>query len=163
MDIMVTEHVETINLKVVEIVPGHPQRKTTTEFEQSVRKLRADGHIECWLCGSKEHLQVHHFIGEDCESSIIDYSKAATKALSLDPYGYNHEIGHPLFGSVDCYLNMMVLCQPHHTGVNATAGNPTGIHNTPFVEWILQGICKKDENPVPQEGETIEAAEARLK
>ncbi|HEX9078100.1 MAG TPA: hypothetical protein VF795_00850 [Desulfuromonadaceae bacterium] len=158
----VAEHVETINLKVVEIVPGHPDRKATPEFNRSVAKLRADGHDCCWLCGSKEKLQVHHFIGEDCEAGVIDLAKAEAKALCLDPYGYNRASDHAPFDSVDDYRNMMVLCQAHHTGVNATAGNPTGIHNTPFPEWILQGVCRDGEDPIPQAGETVEAAEKRL-
>lgn len=159
----VAEHVESINLKVIEIVPGHPQRTATPEFNQSVAILKKDGHNECWLCGSTSNLQVHHFIGEDCQNNLVDMTKAECKALALDPYGYNRTGDGSPFATVDDYRNMMVLCQPHHTGVNPVAGNPTGIHNTPFAEWILQGVCKDGDDPIPQAGETLEQAEARIK
>ena len=164
----VAEHTETINLKDVEIVHGHAERGAeSAEFNRNVARLKADGHGKCFVADSMgetvtENLQVHHFLAEWSEGELVDFVKLKRLAEIFDIYGYAAAMKDIPMTSVDDIRNLMVLSQPFHTGVNATAGNPTGIHNLVFPFWLAQLNCKKGVCPVPEAGETIEAAEKRI-
>lgn len=159
---MIEEHVESINLKDIIIVHGHDDRTNSTEFHHNVEKLKADGYGQCFVCGSTGNLQVHHFLAEWSEGDVIDFEKLKVLGETFDVYGYAAKRKDVPITSVDDIRNLMVLCQEHHTGTNSVEGNPTGIHNLVFPFWLAQCNCKKDEDPVPQEGENLAQAEDRI-
>ena len=165
---LVAEHTETINTKDIEIVHGHAPRGTeSAEFKRNVAQLKRDGFGMClvWALQDEtitDNLQVHHFLAEWSESELVDFVKLKKLAEIFDIYGYAAKMKNIPMTSVDDIRNLMVLSQPFHTGVNAIAGNPTGIHNLVFPFWLAQLNCKTGDNPVPQAGETIQAAEDRI-
>jgi len=159
----VAEHTETINLKDVEIVHGHaPRGAESAEFNRNVAKLKADGFGKCFVSGLTTDLQVHHFLAEWSEAELVDFVKLKKLAEIFDIYGYAAKMKDIPMTSVDDIRNFMVLSQPWHTGVNATAGDPTGIHNLVFPFWIAQLNSLDGKDPVPQAGETVAQAEARI-
>lgn len=166
----VAEHVESVNVQSIEIVHGHAERGSeSAEFHRNVAQLKKDGHGYClatyFLTGKKvtENLQVHHFIAEWSEGpETVDFDKLRRLSQIFDIYGYGKALGDKPIESVDDIRNMMVLSQQYHTGVNHTAGNPTGIHNTLFPFWIAILNAKEGKCPVPLAGETVEDAKKRL-
>lgn len=168
----VTEHVEKITPTDLVITPGHADRTASPEFLKSVKRLKEDGHYVCWVTELKDgdkyedgevvDLQVHHFAAEWSEQSIVDYDRIKEFVETFDIYGYGKLLKNQPITTVDDIRCLMVIGQRHHTGVNKTAGNATGIHNLVFPMWVLQKLAKKGDNPVPQEGETIEEASARI-
>ena len=168
----VAEHIEIINLKDIVITPAHSDRTASPEFERSVSRLKADGHYVCWVTGLKDgdkypdgeivNLQVHHLGCEWSLQGFVDYDKLKTFLETFDVYGYGRLMKNIPLTSVDDVRNMMVIGQRHHTGVNKTANNATGIHELVFPMWIIQAMAKQNEDPVPQGGETIEIAEQRI-
>jgi len=159
---VVNEHVEKVALHDLVITPGHADRKASAEFERSVKRLRADGHYSCWVCGSTDGIQVHHFGCEWSLQSCVDYDKLKTMLLTFDIYGYSKLLEKQPLTNVDDIRNMMCLCQEHHTGTDSATGDATGIHGLVFPMWIAQAVCGTGRDPVPQEGETIETAESRM-
>jgi hypothetical protein len=159
----VEQHIESINLKDIEIVHGHaPRGSESTEFNRSVVQLKKDGFCQCFASGRTDGLQVHHFLAEWSEADLVDFDKLKLLAEKFDIYGYAAKMKDIPMTSVDDIRNLLVLNQEFHTGTNSTAGNPTGIHNLVFPFWISQINCKKGMDPVPQEGETLEKAEQRI-
>lgn len=70
---IVEEHIQKQNIHTVMVIPSHPDRIESPEFIEAKKTLKKDGnHEECWLCGSKNNLQVHHFFAEYCEGQIIN-------------------------------------------------------------------------------------------
>lgn len=159
----VAEHIETINLKDIEIVHGHAARGAeSTEFNRNVAQLKADGHGKCFVSGVTTGLQVHHFLAEWSEGEVVDFVKLKALAEVFDIYGYAAKMKDIPMTSVDDIRNLMVLSQPYHTGVNAVAGNPTGIHNLVFPFWLAQLNSRDGKDPIPQAGETVVQAEQRM-
>lgn len=164
----VAEHTETINLKDVEIVHGHlPRGSESAQFHNAVAQLKKDGFGICFVGALQgetitANLQVHHFLAEWSEAELVDFGKLKKLAERFDIYGYAAKMKDIPMTSVDDIRNLMVLSQPYHTGVNATTGNATGIHNLVFPFWLAQLNCKEGENPVPEAGETVAAAEQRI-
>ena len=158
----VSEHVETINLHDIVITPAHADRTASAEFERSVKRLKEDGHYKCWVCGVAEGIQVHHFGCEWSLEGFVDFSRLKDLLEAFDIYGYGRLMKNTPLTSVDDVRNMMCLCQQHHTGVNHTANNATGIHDLVFPMWIIQAMAKAGDDPVPQSGETVEATEKRI-
>jgi hypothetical protein len=168
----IAEHTEVINLKDIVITPEHADRKASPEFERSIERLKEDGHYVCWVTGLMDgdkypdgeevKLQVHHVGCEWSLQGFVDYAKLKTFLETFDVYGYGRLMKNIPLTSVDDIRNQMVLGQRHHTGVNKEANNATGIHDLVFPMWIIQALAKKNEDPVPQEGESIDQAERRI-
>ena len=138
------------------ITPEHEKRVESPEFKKSKKRLKQDGHFYCWVCGSVEKLQVHHYAAEWSLAQTVDFKKLKSFCEEWDPYGYGKLLKNIPMTSVDDIRNMLVLCQTHHTGVdheNNESG--TGIHSLTFPAFIIQKICKDDWNPIPEIGETI--------
>ncbi|MCM0081797.1 hypothetical protein L4X63_09365 [Geomonas sp. Red32] len=158
----VDEHIEKITLHDLVITPGHVDRKASAEFEKNVKRLKEDGHYRCWLTGSTDNLQVHHFGAEWSLAALVDFEKLKEFCETFDPYGYGRLLKNQPMTGVDDIRNLLVLSQQVHTGENKDDDNATGIHNLVFPMWIMQGLAKPGLIPVPQPGETITAAMARI-
>jgi hypothetical protein len=150
---IVAAHAETRTLHEMVITPDHVKRHESEEFRRTKQRLKEDGHYKCWVCGSTENLQVHHYGLEWSLGNIGDFDALKEFVETFDVYGYGRLLRNQPITSVDDIRNAMVLCQKHHTGVDhANGGTGTGIHEMTFPIWIAQKLCI--ENPVPQEGET---------
>jgi len=149
---MIPEHVEHKTITETIITPTHGKRDAS-EFRRSVKKLKQDNLYRCFVCNSQERLQVHH-IAEFSLANVINYEKLKKFLLCFDPYGYSGKIKNVPLESVDDIRNLLVLCQEHHNNVNKL-GTGTGIHNLSFPSWTIQCVCNDNENPIPQENESI--------
>lgn len=140
------------------IVPSHEERTESNEFHKSKNRLREDGHFHCWICGTEEKLEVHHFIAEWSLADYVDFKKMKDFCENeWDPYGYGRLLKNTPINSVDDIRNMLVLCEQHHVGVNDdNYKTGTGIHSLSFPIFIIQKVCKEGCNPVPQRGQKAE-------
>src|SRR5579875_3061209 len=155
----VKEHVTTRTLREVVITPDHVRRTESAEFRETKKRLKADGHYQCWVCGTTENLQVHHFGIEWSLANIADWDKVKAFVEEWDPYGYGRLLRNKPMCSADDIRNMLVLCQAHHTGVDhETGGSGTGIHEMSFPIWLVQKLARLGANVVPQSGETVDEA-----
>jgi len=159
----VKEHVMTRTLKEVVITPDHAQRTESAEFRKTKERLKDDGHFKCWVCGSTDNLQVHHFGIEWSLAYVADWDKVKAFVEEWDPYGYGRLLKNQPLTSADDVRNMLVLCQEHHTGVDhADGGSGTGIHEMSFPVWIIQKLAVVGADVVPQTGETVDQAEQEV-
>jgi hypothetical protein len=159
----VPEHVlrRTIQDDVVD--PTHATRRESPTFRAAKRRLKADGHWRCWICGRTDALQVHHFLAEYMFKDLVDLAVMKEVAEALDPYGYGRLLRHQPLTDPEDIRGLLVLCAAHHTGVDtATGGSGTGIHELTFPTWIMQKLAKAEVNPVPQPGETFADVLKRL-
>ena len=152
----VAEHDETRRFLECVITPDHENRTESPDFRFAKDKLRSDGIYECWVCGCKEKLQLHHYGAEWSLAKTVDFIVLKKFLEEWDVYGYGKKLKNKPITTVDDIRNMMWLCAEHHTGINNTIGNGTGVHSMTFPIFIAQKLAKKGENPVPQEGETIQ-------
>lgn len=155
-------HVLTRQLTEVMVIPEHTERKESPEFRAAKKQLKKDGKYECWICGSKEKLQVHHFLYEHCIKDTCDYKKLKEVCEQLDVYGYGKLMKDIPITSVDDIRNMMVLCQEHHTGGVSTDGVANGIHNISFSAWISQKIAIDGNDPIPDNKEELQKIQEEL-
>ncbi len=157
-------HLIQRTLKVVSVDPNEVQRTESPTFAASVRRLKEDGHYQCWVCGTTENIQVHHYGSEWQYGTIVDMDELFNFVTNeFDVYGYGKVLKDQPITTVDDIRNCMCLCQPHHTGVDhADGGFGTGIHSGDFPTWIIQKLAKKGFEPVPQAGETEQDALNRL-
>ena len=158
----VAEHDITRKLLECVIVPDHDDREESPEVRYAKKKLREDGICECWVCGSKEKLQLHHYGAEWSLASTVDFVVLKRFLEEWDVYGYGKKLKDKPITSVDDIRNCMYLCSEHHCGINNTLGNGTGIHSMTFPVFLAQKLAKKGENPVPQEGEKIDDTMKRV-
>lgn len=147
---IVQQHKTVRHLTEVVITPDHVERKESAMFRASKKRLKEDGHYQCYVCGSTETLQVHHYGGEWSLENVTDMDKLKAFLEEWDVYGYGKLLKNKPLTSVDDIRNMMVLCQEHHTG-GMTDGSANGIHNITFPAWISQKLTKTGAVTVPDE------------
>lgn len=161
---IVAAHAEVHTIKVIDIDPDHGERKESEEFRSAKERLKSDGHYHCYICKGTENLQSHHMAGEYKFRTIVDFDLLKDFLMEWDCYGYSRLMRNLPITTVDDIRNQLILCQEHHTGVDHEDGSGAiGIHYLPFPEWIMQKLCLPGCNPIPQKGETIEQALARVK
>lgn len=154
---MIQVHEQKRTLTEIVITPEHTERTESAEFRHTKERLKTDGHFQCWVCGSTENLQVHHFGAEWSLEGVTDFAKLKEFCEEWDPYGYGRLLRNQPITSADDVRNMLVLCQSHHTGVDHADGNSgTGIHSLSFPVWVIQKLAKDGCDPVPQQGESAE-------
>lgn len=160
------EHVEHLTLHVSIVDPDHGARNEAPQsaFEAAKRRLKDDGHFQCYVSGCQAtNLQVHHFLCEWSEANDADMVKVKALSERFDPYGYGKLLAHRPIESPDDIRNMLVLCQSHHTGVNHATNTGIGIHYQPAPAFFAQLVALDGANPVPQQGETEDQALKRVK
>jgi hypothetical protein len=154
--------VHTIHL--VDIDPDRGEREESAEFRAAKDRLKEDGHYKCYICSGTDNLQSHHRGAEYKFRNITDFELLKQHCEEWDIYGYGRLLKNKPITTVDDIRCQMILCQEHHTGVDHEDGSGAiGIHFAPFPEWIMQKLCLPGCNPIPQKGETIEQAIARVK
>ncbi|MFC6519768.1 hypothetical protein ACFQAT_08235 [Undibacterium arcticum] len=83
------EFKETIAIDI--FYPDHPPRTESTLFKRTKHHLVKVLDTPCWVCGSKDKREVHHFHAEWADSDGIDWDKM--------------RILHPAFPLVDVQLS----------------------------------------------------------
>lgn len=160
---MPTEHLIERRLTDAAIDPNITTRAESAMFRAAKKRLRTDGHYRCWICGTADDLQVHHYGSEWMYQRVVNFSALQTFCESWDAYGYGRLLHHRPMVSVDDIRNLMVLCRTHHEGTDhGDGGSGTGIHDMTFSTWIMQRLAQPGRNPVPQPGETFAQVLARL-
>lgn len=138
------------------IDPSHADRTESPAFEAAKKRLHEDGHYQCWICSTTTDLQVHHFLAEYMFKDLVDFGVMKDVAEALDVYGYGRLLKNVPITDPEDIRCFMVLCQPHHTGVDhGDGGSGTGIHEMTFPSWIMQKLAQKGLDPIPQPGETF--------
>lgn len=121
------EHEVHETLSVDIFYPDHEPRTASPTFERTRHHLINVLDTPCWICGTKEAREVHHFHVEWADSEAVDW----VKMRSLHPdFSWSTFTKPEHF--VDSEYNMMVLCKHHHTGKDH------GIHMLPYPVWIMQ-------------------------
>jgi hypothetical protein len=162
-NIMPEMHLEKKTIHDVVIDPKHADRTESPEFRAAKERLKQDGHYKCWICGSTENVQIHHFVAEYMFTDIADLEKAKEVAEAFDIYGYGRLLRNQALLSTEDIRCLMALCREHHVSVDHEDGSGgTGIHDMTFPTWIIQRVAKDGFNPVPQKGETVEQVESRI-
>lgn len=159
---MIEAHETIRHLTEVIITQGHVCRTESTEFLHNKDRLKADGHFKCWVCGSTEDLQVHHFGCEWSLQNVCDFEKLKAFCEEWDPYGYGKLLKNIPIASADDVRNMLVLCLQHRLG-GTKDGVANGIHEITFPAWVIQKLANSSEDPVPQEGEKPEQVLEQIK
>jgi len=161
---IVQEHLQKLSVDAVMVTPSHPERSNDKVFEQAKRQLKKDNFYKCWVCNSERNLQVHHWWAEWSEDLLIDKNLLKSLCDNFDIYGYSKKMHDIPITEISDIRQLMVLCEEHHIGNDSTdGGTPTGIHFMPLPYWILQKVCKKGLDPIPQESETLEFTEEKIK
>jgi hypothetical protein len=131
------EHLQKQTLTVQVFVPDHPDRTTTPIFAATSRKLiEHNPDACCYICGTKEGLELHHQHVEWCDSTAVDWD--AVKALVPDFDWATFDPTHPETFIDSEHNARLVLCKKHHVGADH------GIHMLPEPLWRLQKIKRAD-------------------
>lgn len=156
-------HIEQKTIHSCAVDPDHANRTESETFRKAKERLREDGHYKCYICGTDDNIQIHHRAGEYMFENIVDYDLLKEFCEEWDIYGYGRLLKNIPITTVDDIRNAMPLCMEHHIGVDHENNNTgTGIHDLDFPTWIIQKLAIKGANPVPQKGETVEQAMARV-
>lgn len=151
----VAAHKTVRSLLEVVNYPEHDERTESKMFKETKKRLKKDGHYQCYICGTDKGLQVHHYGGEWSLENSIDLDKLKSFLEEWDVYGYGKLLKNTPLTSVDDVRNAMVLCQEHHTG-GSSDGSANGVHNITFPAWISQKLVKEGTETVPLEDETLD-------
>lgn len=121
------EHEFKQTLSIDIYYPDHPPRKESSLFRQTKKHLVKTLDTPCWVCGTKESREVHHFHAEWADSTAIDWEKMKLLHPTFDWTTFNSPTDF-----IDSEYNMMVLCKHHHVHKNH------GIHMLPYPIWVMQ-------------------------
>ena len=124
------EFKETVEVDVW--YPDHVQREESNLFSRTKHHLINKLDTPCWICGSKEKREVHHFIVEWAYADAIDWDK-----IKADYPDFDWSSFKTAEDFVDSEFNMRVLCAIHHRGKGY------GIHEMPYPIWVVQRYLKK--------------------
>jgi hypothetical protein len=123
-------------------VPGHEPRTESSLFRQTKKHLVEELDTPCWICGSKEGRQVHHYFLEWSLANACDFNKLKLDHPNFPDWNKIDQNNPDTYVNfVDSPYNMMVLCQEHHTGTNQN-GKGYGIHYVPLPIWVFQKYVK---------------------
>ncbi|MDE3023012.1 MAG: hypothetical protein KGI54_14330 [Pseudomonadota bacterium] len=125
---IIAKHVLRHTITEEEIIPEHDLRKASEEYLANRKKLIIDEQIPCWMCGTKENLEAHHWF-EWAEWKNEDPKAASDILARLNFHGYGHLAAEAPIDGADHIANLCVLCVRDHRGKGF------GIHNTTGPVW----------------------------
>ena len=111
--------------------PDHAKRVESPLFERTKHHLIDVQNVPCWLCGSLEHREVHHFILEWAYADAVDFEKVKADYPTFDWASFKEPTDF-----IDSAFNMRVLCEVCHRGKGR------GIHCLPFPVWVVKRYLK---------------------
>jgi hypothetical protein len=121
------EHLVTETIRYQVYYPNHAERAPSARFNKTKRNLIHIKDTPCWICGSKERREVHHYHVEWAYADGVDWDKMKSLHPTFDWTQFRVPEDF-----VDHEYNMMVLCEEHHRGPG------TGIHQLPYPVWVMQ-------------------------
>jgi hypothetical protein len=127
------EHELKETIKVDVFYPDHAQRKESALFAKTKHHLVHEKDTPCFICGTKEKREVHHFHLEWAYAEAVDWDKMKELHPTFEWSSFKEAKDF-----VDSEYNMLVLCEKHHRGEDH------GIHMLPYPIWIAQKYLKKD-------------------
>jgi hypothetical protein len=127
------EHEEKGTIHFDICYPNHAPRTESALFRATKHHLVKVLDTPCWVCGTKEKREVHHFHIEWADSEGVDWEKMRALHPAFDWSTFKEAADF-----VDSAYNMRVLCEKHHRGVNH------GIHMLPYPMWIMQAVQRAD-------------------
>ncbi len=127
------EHEFKESLQVDLYYPDHPPRKESALFAKSRHNVIEIKKTPCFICGSHDNPELHHFHVEWAFADGIDWDKMKTLYPDFDWSTFKSAEDF-----VDSEYNMMVLCATHHRLKNR------GIHNLPYPLFIMQRHKRDD-------------------
>jgi len=77
------------------LYPEHVQRTESSEFRANKHLLVHQLDLGCWICGSKQDREVHHFASEWSLWDSLDPALVLDTVLHIDPYGYAQSGRYP--------------------------------------------------------------------
>lgn len=89
MEKIVKEHLQKHAIIEWEHFPDHDKRMETLEFRNAKHELESVEHLNCIICGAKEHRESHHIFERAFENGL-DYVKVAHFLFLFDFYGHCH-------------------------------------------------------------------------
>lgn len=125
---MIKEHLRKMTYHVTRYYPNHEDRTETARYRATRHQLVDVEKRSCAVCGTREHLECHHYYVEWADSNAVDWKSFQRQHPDLVDWS---QFDDPK-DFVDCPENMMILCATHHRHVNH------GIHAVPFPSWQLQ-------------------------
>jgi hypothetical protein len=134
----VAAHEQRETFTEVEIYPEHAQRTESAEFGRNKRLLVKQLDLPCFICGSREAREVHHFICEWALADVADWDKVLDFAHVFDPYGFTRKAPpeEPMVLCGTHTLDGVPIPGGHHRGIDI------GIHRMTFPIWVAQKIVK---------------------
>lgn len=126
------------------LVPEHVKRledPTAEEYRKNHHILVQEMGLPCWICGSRENLETHHWF-EWSLWNDLDPDQVQETLRLLDPYGFSRHLTDPIT-SPDDIRNLVVLCRPHHTGQG------TGIHEITWPILLALKAAKSGTQIIP--------------
>jgi len=126
------EHLRKLTLHIRRYYPNHEDRTETAEYRATRRYLIDEQKYPCWVCGTRLHLECHHFYVEWADANAVDWDSFRKRHPQLAPWD---SFDHPA-QFVDHRSNMRILCAKHHRHVNH------GIHCMDYPSWELQAWDK---------------------
>jgi len=132
---MTPAHVQHETLRLAFYFPEHPPRSEDSHyhlFEHARKRILAAG-VGCWICGTKEHLELHHQEVEFAAAAGVDVEKFA----ALFPE-YHITDEEAFLCWVESDGNLRVLCADCHRSPYR------GIHSCPEPQWKLQRYWLKN-------------------
>ena len=125
-------HLRRMTYHVTRYYPDHEKRAETALYRRTRHQLVVVEKRPCWICGTRQTLECHHFYVEWSDQNAVDWDKFMAAHPDLvdwaaldDPSDF-----------VDMVPNMTILCAKHHRHVNH------GIHMVPYPSWELQRHMK---------------------
>ncbi len=127
-------------------IPEHNKRRQSSQFRRNKKFIRDECGAPCWVCGSKEDLEVHHVfewslwnaLNPKKVTNVVnaiefydeDYVTKAKDPTRLRDRIKRTERSKPIINTPDDIRNLVVLCREHHRL------KYTGIHTLTFPIWL---------------------------
>ena len=128
-------HVQIDHEAVAFYYPEHLPREEDPHyhlFNQARKRVLAAG-TGCWICGTKENLELHHSEVEFAAATGVDIERFA----ELFPE-YHITCEEEFLAYVESEGNLLVLCAKCHRGPF------NGIHHVVYPNWKLQRFWRQD-------------------
>jgi len=143
---MTEKHVQKHTITEYINYPDHDDRKESALFRKNRVLLLRTMKCGCWICDSKEKLEVHH-LHEWALWDALDHNKVLDTLKAIDIYGFTKQDSITPIESPDDKRNLVVLCGSceingqtvaggHHRGVSA------GAHALTMPIWLAQRAVK---------------------
>lgn len=139
---MTSKHIVKKMISEIMYYPEHDKRHETEEYRKSREELVSK--YGCYVCGTKEDLEAHHYGCEYSEWNACSADKLKDFLMTFDVYGYSATLKDKPIESVDDIRNLMVLCSRHHRHKRH------GIHAMTFPFWIMQYVKKDSFHLIPK-------------